>query len=202
MNQSAAIFRCTPGVLASQRARRTLRMALPPKYLSTVGCAARTIPPQTRPDKTKRYFTHKHSNSAGFSYVEVLVATVLIAIVLVPAMESLLPGVAGSGIHETFAEDHYQLTGRLEEILAEPYGDLDAAGIVAGNETTPTTYTDVFIYTNGRQITRNIFISRYDGDNADADNNPFTGTDDGLLWVSATIVGSALRLETLTSVYD
>lgn len=163
----------------------------------------RTTPPKTKPDQTTRYLTKKHSNMAGFSYVEVLVATVLIAIVLVPAMESLLPGIAGSGIHETFAEDHYRLTGRLEEILAEPYADLDAAGIVAGNETTPTiSYSDVFTYADGRQITRNIFISRYDGDNADADNNPFTGIDDGLLWVSATIAGSALRLETLTSVYD
>lgn len=134
---------------------------------------------------------------SGFSYVEVLIAVLLIAITLVPAMEALQPGIAGSGIHRVIAEDHYLLAGRLEQVLSESYADLETAAITAGNETTATTYSDVFIYPNGRQITRNIFISRYDGDNADADDNPFTGTDDGLLWVRAEISNSSLRFETL-----
>ena len=46
---------------------------------------------------------------AGITYMEVLIATVLIVITLVPALEALQPGIAGSGIHETQAEDHYQL---------------------------------------------------------------------------------------------
>ena len=138
----------------------------------------------------------------GFSYVEVLIATVLIAIVLVPAMDALLPGIQGSSIHETRTEDHYRLLAKIEEVLAEPFSDLDAAAIAAGNPTTPTSYWDVFTYPDGRQITRNIFISRYDADNADADDDPFTGVDQGLLWVRGTIAGSSLRIETLTSVYD
>ncbi len=144
----------------------------------------------------------KHTRIAGFSYVEVMVATVLIAITLVPAMDALLPGINGSGIHETRSEDHYQLLGRVEEILAEPFANLNAAAIAAGNPTTATSYSDVYTYANGRQIKRAIFISRYDGDNADADNDPFTGTDAGLLWVQGVIVGSSLRYEVLTSVYE
>ena len=155
---------------------------------STVGCAMRT-----------RY---KHSKMSGFSLVEVLVSVVLIAIVLVPAMEALLPGIQGSGIHETRSEDHYRLMGKIEETLAEPFASLDAAAITASNPTTPTIYSDDFTYPNGRQIRRNIFISRYDGDNADADDDPFTGTDEGLLWVQGVIAGSSLSFETLTSVYD
>ena len=133
----------------------------------------------------------------GFSYVEVLIAVVLIVVALVPALDALIPGVAGSGIHETLAEDHYQLTGRLEQVLVEPYGQLNSAANAAGSPTTPTTYSDVFTYPNGRQITRNVFLSRYDADNADADNDHFTGTDDGLLWVRVAIAGTGMVIESL-----
>ena len=134
---------------------------------------------------------------AGFSYVEVLIAVVLIVVALVPALDALIPGVAGSGIHETLAEDHYQLTGRLEQVMVEPYGQLNSAAVAAGSPTTPTSYSDVFTYANGRQITRNVFLSRYDGDNADADDDSFTGTDDGLLWVRVSIAGTDRSIESL-----
>lgn len=146
---------------------------------------------------SRRLSAGKHL--AGFSYVEVLVATALIAITLVPAMEALLPGIAGSGIHETRSEDYYQLLGKFEAVLAEPFASLDAA---AGNPTTATIYSDSYTYPNGRQIMRTIFISRYDGDNADADDDPFTGTNAGLLWVRGIIAGSSLHIETLTSGFD
>ena len=142
------------------------------------------------------------THMAGFSYVEVLIAVVLIVVTLVPAMDALLPGVAGSGIHESLAEDHYQLTGRLEQVLVEPYGQLNSAAVAAGSPTTPTTYSDLFTYPNGRQISRNVFIARYDADNADADDDPFTGTDDGLLWVRIAIAGTGSSIESLVSEYD
>lgn len=138
-------------------------------------------------------------NMAGFSYVEVLVAVTLIVIALVPALDALIPGMAGSSIHETIAEDHYQLTGKLEQVLAVPFGQLNSAANAAAGPTTPTSYSDVHTYANGRQITRNVFIARYDGDNTDADNDPFTGTDDGLLWVQVAIAGSGLSIESLVS---
>ena len=136
---------------------------------------------------------------AGFAYVEVLVATLLIVVTLLPAMQALYPAVEGAGIHGSRAEDHYQLVGRLEELLAEPFADLDAAATAAGNETTPTTYSDVVTARGGRQISLNVFLSRYDSDNADADNDPFTGVDAGLLWVRVEIAGTADGLETLIS---
>ena len=141
--------------------------------------------------------TKCHGSMAGFSYVEVLVAIVLIAVTLVPAMEALQPGIAGSGIHEIIAEDHYQLAGKLEQVLVEPFGQLNSAAKAAGSRTTPTSYQDVFTYADGRQITRNVFLARYDGDNADTDNDPFTGTDDGLLWVRVAIAGTGIALESL-----
>jgi type II secretory pathway pseudopilin PulG len=141
-------------------------------------------------------------NMTGFSYVEVLVAVTLIVIALVPALDALIPGMAGSSIHETIAEDHYQLTGKLEQVLVEPFGQLNSAAQVAGNPAIPTTYSDTVTYANGRQINRNVFIARYDADNSDADNDPFTGTDDGLLWVRVAIAGTGMSIESLVSEYD
>ena len=57
---------------------------------------------------------------AGFSYVEVLIATMLIAVCLVPALEALHTGLLGSGIHRDSVEEHYHLQAKLEEMLAQP----------------------------------------------------------------------------------
>lgn len=158
-----------------------------------VACAVRSSP--------AKYPSHRRQMT-GFSYVEVLVAVSLIVIALVPALDALIPGMAGSGIHETTAEDYYQLSGKLEQVLVEPFGQLNSAAVAAGSPTTPTSYSDVFTYAGGRQITRNVFLSRYDGDNADADDDPFTGTDDGLLWIRVTIAGSGASIESLVSEYE
>ncbi len=138
----------------------------------------------------------------GISYIEVLIATALVVMTLVPALEALQPAMMGSDIQELRTEDHYRLLARLEEVLAEPFADLDDAATAAGSSTTPTSYSDVVTYPDGRQISRNVFLSRYDGDNADADNDPFTGTDAELLWVRVEIPGTTLSLETLTNAYD
>ena len=134
---------------------------------------------------------------AGLAYIEILLAILLITITLVPALEALQPAVNGAGIHADRLADHYQLTGRLEELLAESYGDLDDAATAAGDRFTPSAYSDVVTQPDGRQLTRNVFLSRYDTDNADADNDPFTGIDDGLPWVRVEFAGTADGMETL-----
>ncbi|MEZ5542664.1 MAG: hypothetical protein R3F42_11540 [Pseudomonadota bacterium] len=139
---------------------------------------------------------------AGLSYVEVLVATVLIMVALAPALEALAPGVAGAGIHAGRVEEHYALAGRLEALLAEPFADLDAAAQAAGSATVPSSYSDSVLLPSGRRITRNVYLSRYDGDNADGDDDPFTGTEDDLLWVRVAGATSGVTLETLLSAYD
>jgi len=160
------------------------------KHINPVACTVRT---------TSAKHLDNGTRMAGFFYIEVLVAVALIALALVPAMDALIPGIAGSAIHEARAEDHYQLTGKLEQVLAEPVANLDIAAAAAGNPATPTSYSDDVATSAGRRIKRNVFLSRYDGDNADADNNPFTGTDEGLLWVRVTIAGSGAVIESLVS---
>ena len=173
--------------------------------MKTVGCAERTIRPPGRrlsQSNAAHAVSAPHVGIAGFSYVEVLVAVSLIVIALVPALDALIPGMAGSGVHENVAEDHYQLVGKLEQVLTEPFGQLNSAANAAGGPTTPTSYSDLFNYADGRQIARNVFIARYDADNADGDDDPFTDTDDGLLWVQVVIPGTGMRIESLVSEYD
>lgn len=138
----------------------------------------------------------------GFSYVEVLVATVLIAVTLVPAIEAFSPGVNSAGYTQSLVEDRYQLSAKLEDVLAAAFADIDTAATAAGSQLVASSYSDIFTYPNGRQITRNVFLSRYDGDNADTNNNPFDGIDAGLIWVRVEIDGTSLSFESLISDSD
>lgn len=121
-------------------------------------------------------------------------ATVLIAICMVPALEALQSGIQGAAVHESNAVNQQRLNAKLEEVLAAPLSDLDAAALAAGDTTTPTGYSDS-AGTNDRRL---VYLSRYDGDNADADDDPFTGVDEGLIWVRVAIDNSTHARETLT----
>ena len=137
----------------------------------------------------------RRRRSAGFSYVEVLIATTLVALALAPAIDALISGIQGAGIHASMTEEHYHLVGRLEEVLAEPFDDLDAEALAVGNPAVATTYSDA----GGTPRRRLVFLARYDGDDADADGDPFTGGDDGLLWVRVDLENTGRTLETLAS---
>lgn len=130
------------------------------------------------------------ARQAGLSYVEVLIATALLGVALVPALDALRGGVAASRGGAAVAAEWTRAQDRLEQVLALPWAQLDAA---AGAPTTPGALSDAA----GTPARRLVYVARYDGDNADADNDPYTGTDAGLLWVSVAIEGSAVRLSTL-----
>lgn len=148
------------------------------------------------------------ARQAGLTYVEVLVAAVLIAVALVPALQSLHSGTLGAEIHTSAVEQHYAVLARIEDVLAEPYSMLTAAAGTAGDFQTPTAYSDA-AGTEDRVV---VYIALYDandddndGDvftvpdlNVDGDNNPFTGYS-GPLWVRAEVEGSVAGLETLTA---
>ena len=140
--------------------------------------------------------------NAGFSYLEVLIATALIAISLVPALEALSMGGRGHDLQAVHAEDHYYLAAKLEEVLAESFNRLDEEASATGSHTIATTYSDSVTLADGRVLTRQVYLSHYDGDNADGNSNVFDGTDEGLIWVRVEIDESGLRLERLTSVYE
>ena len=137
------------------------------------------------------------ARNSGFSYLEVLIATLLIAVALVPMMDALRPGIHGSMLHKQRAEMHYALAGKMESLLAEPFADLDAAATAAGSENSPTSYSDP-----GAEIPYQVFIWRYDADNADADDDPFTGVETDLLWIKVAVSGSHHLLESVTAADD
>jgi type II secretory pathway pseudopilin PulG len=138
----------------------------------------------------------------GFGYLEVLVATALIAISLVPALEALSTGGKGYDLQAAQAVDDYYVAAKLEEVLAQPFAYLDEAASDAASSAVPSSYSDTVTLADGRVLTRQVYLSRYDGDNADGNNNAFDGTDDGLLWIRVEIEESGLGMERLISVYE
>lgn len=132
----------------------------------------------------------------GFSYVEVLVAMTLIAVALVPAMNALRVGVTAAGVHEQETVRSLELSGRMEQVLAQSFFDLDAAAAAAGSSAVPTSFSDL-AGTEDRLV---VFIAGYDADDADADDDPFTGVDPGILWLRVTLENTQHALTTL--VYD
>ena len=140
---------------------------------------------------------------AGFTYIEVIVATALIVISLVPALDALSIGVKAGTVHESTTVDHYYLTARLEELLSEPWNELDAEALAVNNPNTPSAvYSGSVATPDGRTLLRQVYLSRYDADNADADDDFFTGTDEGLLWVKVELEGMGRSLERLTCAYE
>jgi hypothetical protein len=134
---------------------------------------------------------------SGLSYVEVLVAVVLLAVFLLPVLESLQPAILGTSVSETHVQDQLRLQSRFEDVMSEPFSALEAAAAAAGSPTDATGYSDVA----GTEDRLLVYIWAYDGDNDDGDNNPFTGTDEGLLWVRVVTEDSGHVRESLVSRY-
>lgn len=132
---------------------------------------------------------------AGLTLVEVLVTIVLLSVVLVPAIRALQTSVVGADIHNDLATEHVRLTSRLEELLAEPFTNLEAAATAAGGPTVESSYSDA-AGPPGRLL---VYLGFYDGDNADTDDNPFTGTEPDLLWVRVETEGTIHALQTITA---
>jgi hypothetical protein len=137
---------------------------------------------------------------AGLSYVEVLIAMVLIAITLIPAMDALRPAVSGTAIHASRTVRHYHLTAMLEDVLAKPFNELDTEAVAIGD---PTVASTVYSDPTTEADRRLVYLSRYDADDADANGNPFdAGMDEGLLWVRVEVEGTNQAIESLTSQYE
>jgi len=138
---------------------------------------------------------------SGFSYMEVLIATLLIMIMLVPALDAMQSGIQGSGIHTQLAQNQYRMISKLEQTLALPFGELLTQADLVADPTVlipaPLSRPDLYSDAAGTESRRLVYLARYDGDNADADDDPFTGTDAGLLWVRVTIEDSSRSLETV-----
>ena len=134
----------------------------------------------------------RHQES-GLTLVEVLVTIVLLAVLLVPAINALQSGIVGAQVHGDVRASAFRLTTRMEELLAESFASLSDAATAAGSRSTPTSYSDA-AGSPGRLL---VYLSPDDGDNVDVDNDPFTGTDPDLLWIRVEIENSVFSLQTV-----
>lgn len=130
---------------------------------------------------------------AGLTLVEVLVTLVLLGVVLIPAIRAMQTGIVGAGVHADLATEHFRLSSRLEEVLSESFASLQQAALDAGGPTVPSSYSDA----GGTPSRLVVYLGLYDGDNADADDDPFTGTEADLLWLRVEAEGTIHALQTI-----
>lgn len=153
------------------------------------------------------------NRSRGFSYLEVVLAALLMAVVLVPLLDALSAGVQSSRTQQDMLQDHYRLVAKLEEVTSQSYDSLYNEAALINNMNTPST---VFSDAAGTSSRRLVYVYYYDlanvdadsdpftisDPNSDADNNPFTGDDAPVevLWVKAEIENSNYQLLSLVVV--
>lgn len=143
----------------------------------------------------------------GLSYVEVLVATTILAVALVPAINALYPAIAGSSAYQSDTENHYHLAAKLEEVLAQPFDNLYQEAKNVGDEKIPS---DLFSDEIGNSARRLVFLSSYQPVDFSSVEDPFvtttdasfTTTDEGLLWVGVQLESNGLRMASLVSRYE
>ncbi len=128
--------------------------------------------------------------TSGFSLIEVLIAIVILGITLVPAMNALRTGMKGTEVHQNFQEQHYLLTSKMEEVLAEPFSDLQAVATAAAHPLVNSSYSDATFY---------VYVYPYDVDDSDNDHDVFTDDDLDVIWVEVELVDSGMSLETLAA---
>jgi hypothetical protein len=142
-----------------------------------------------------RHCFRVRTRQAGISYAEALLAVVILGAALAPALQTLDAALNGVSVSAGVLQAQQLLATRLENTLAEPFAALDAAALAAGNQTTPSSYSDP----SGGANRVLVFLSRYDGDNADGNGNRFDGTDAGLLWARVAIENTPYELTTLVA---
>ncbi len=127
----------------------------------------------------------------GFSYVEVLVSVVLLAVLMVPALQSLQGGIVNA-VTPAIAARPPLLRAKMEEVLSSPFPALYAATYAVGGNTNGVnaTFSDAPAATDRRIVV----LYRYD-----ASTKALSTSDTGLLYVSAyySADGSANALVTL-----
>jgi len=133
---------------------------------------------------------------AGISYIEVLIAMAILAISLVPAIEALSSAQLGSRINGDLQRQHYKMLGKYESMLTVPFSELDSEALLLADASTPSTVFSDNASTEDRRL---VYLQRYDADNADGDDDVFTGGDEYMLWLKVEVAGTTVAQETLVS---
>ena len=112
----------------------------------------------------------------GFSYAEVLLSVVLLAVLLVPALDALQGAITGSPAVAA-APAAAGLQSKMEQVLAAPFSKLYAESYAAGGNTA-SSVSAAFSDAAGAPERRLVVVYRYD-----ALLRTLASTDTGLLFV-------------------
>lgn len=127
----------------------------------------------------------------GVFYVEVLLSVLLLAILLVPALQSLNTGIMGAT--GNMAAKQLNLRNKMEEVLSKPFGQLYAETYLPGGNTS-TSFSASFSDAAGSADRRVVVLYRYD-----ISTKAVSSNDTGLTYISVYYEneGSAGALNTL-----
>jgi hypothetical protein len=114
----------------------------------------------------------------GFAYAEVLLSVILLTILLVPALQALNTGIAGSAGASGFSARQLNLRSKVEEVLSQPFTGLYAETYKSGGNTATSVSTS-FSDASGIANRRVVVFYRFD-----AATNALSANDTGLLYVS------------------
>lgn len=117
-----------------------------------------------------------NSSQGGFSYAEVLLSVILLAILLVPAMQSLNSAISGGS--SSVAAKQLNLRNKMEEVLSKPYKLLYAETSVSGGNTT-TSISANYSDAAGATDRRVVVLYRYD-----TTSNALSSSDTSVLYIS------------------
>lgn len=140
---------------------------------------------------TPKSLKETYSRQRGFSYAEVLLSVMLLAMLLVPAMQALNTAILGGS--NNLAARQFNLRNKMEEVLSKPFGKLYAETYLSGGNTT-TSVSANFSDASGAADRRIVVLYRFD-----AATNALSSNDTGLLYVSVyyEAEGNANVLNTL-----
>ena len=113
----------------------------------------------------------------GFSYVEILLSVVLLAVLLVPALEALQSAIAGNA-NAALVSRHLALQDKMERVLSRPFADLYRETYSAGGNTT-TSVSASLSDAVGTPERRNVVLYRYD-----ASAKALSAADTGLVFIA------------------
>ncbi len=136
--------------------------------------------------------TSQHNK--GLSYAETLVAVAIMAIAILPGMRALQSGLNTSQQQLPLVQAQLHVTSRMDQLLALPFSALAAEAELVGSATIASDFSDP----PGAQR-RIVYVSYYDADNADGDDDVFTGGESDLVWLAVSLENSPILVTTLTT---
>lgn len=127
----------------------------------------------------------------GYAYIEVLIAAIVLSLALVPASDALMEVIRHTQEVRSLLQTNYHIQVLLETVLTNPYttlaAELSVAAPVASRFSDPTATTH-------RRI---VYILPFDADNADTDDNHFSGAESNILRVQVVSENTGIEFTTL-----